>query len=150
MVITKEDPAKLSEIHTQCVAYNLQKTSRLVTSFFRDTISSSGLKGNQFPLLLAIKLWQPISITELSKSLNLDRTTLSRNLKLLEKKGYISLEQNSDHRIRNVLLSDEGEMKLKDAIPLWQKAQDKIIKEFGENEWNNLLNSLQTIANIVK
>lgn len=140
----------ISAIPPQCVAYNLRKTSRLITSFYRKTIAPSGLKGNQFPLLLAIQLRQPVSITELANSLGLDRTTLSRNLKLLEKQGYITLENNSDHRVRNVQLSQDGEERLGLALPLWQQAQDTVIEQFGEERWGTLLESLHEITEIIK
>jgi len=146
----KQQHIEISKVPNQCVAYNFRKTSRLITSFYRKTISPSGLKGNQFPLLLAIKLKQPISITELATSLELDRTTLSRNLKLLEKHGYINLEHDSDHRVRNVQLSQNGQEKLDLALPLWQQAQDRITKQFGEERWNNLLESIHEITKIIK
>ncbi|AGF77837.1 transcriptional regulator [Desulfocapsa sulfexigens DSM 10523] len=141
---------ELSNIPAQCVAYNFQKTARVITSFYRRTIAPSGLKGNQFPLLLAIKLSQPISITELAKTLDLDRTTLSRNLKILEKNSYVSLEQSNDHRIRNVQLSGEGEVILNLALPLWQQAQNTIVEKIGKDQWSNLLSSFHDLASIVK
>jgi DNA-binding MarR family transcriptional regulator len=141
---------ELSEIAAQCVAYNFRKTSRLITSFYRKTIAPSGLKGNQFPLLVALKLRQPISITELASSLELDRTTLSRNLKLLEKHDYIQLKHDNDQRVRNVQLSQAGEEKLALALPLWQQAQDTITKQFGDEQWDTVLESLHEITKIIK
>jgi len=139
----------LIDIPNECVAYNLTKTARHVTAFYRKVISPSGLQGTQFPLLLAIKLNEPISISALAKILELDRTTLSRNIRRLQDKDYIILEGDGDQRVRKVRLSDNGKKTLNHAIPLWEKAQKIILQKFGEDNWKHLLDSMKEIEEIV-
>lgn len=151
MASRKNKTESLTDISATCVAYNLRKTSRQVTNFYQDVISGSGLQGTQFPLLYAIKLNQPISITELARVLDLDRTTLSRNLKLLEKKAYVFIgTENSDSRLRNVALTALGLQMIEKAMPLWQEAQDRIVEQFGEERWQKMLSWLNEIMTIAK
>lgn len=139
----------LPQIPKECVAYNFAKTARHLSSFYRKTIGPSGLQGNQFPLLLAIKLQEPVPISLLARSLELDRTTLSRNLKRLHANGYITTESDEDQRVRNVRLSEHGTEILETALPLWQEAQDKIVQQFGEENWRQMLQSMKELEKIV-
>lgn len=147
----KNSPLNIAAIPSVCVAYNLRKVSRKVTNFYQEKINVSGLQGTQFPLLLAIKLNQPISITELAGILNIDRTTLSRNLKLLEKKGHIFMgAQEQDNRQRTVALTAQGLELFDTALPLWQEAQDDIVSKFGKEKWDQMLNLLTQISDIAE
>lgn len=139
----------MSDIPRECVAYNLMKTARHLSAFYRKTISPSGLQGTQFPLLLAIKLNEPVPISELAEILELDRTTLSRNLKRLQDRGYVILEKDNDQRVRNVRLSENGAEVLKKAIPLWEKAQKAIMQQFGEDNCKHILGSMKEIEKII-
>lgn len=139
----------LSNIPKECVAYNFQKTARHLAKFYRKTISLSGLQGTQFPLLLAIKLNEPVSISSLAQSLELDRTTLSRNLKRLVEKGYVVLVSEEDLRVRNIHLTESGAETLNQALPLWEKAQNKVVKQFGKENWENMLQSMKELEKII-
>lgn len=151
MVSNKNNTHTASDISTVCVAYNLRKVSRQLSKFYQEIISASGLQGTQFPLLYAIKRNQPITITELAQVLDLDKTTLSRNLKLLEKNDYIFIgSQRSDSRLKNVALTAQGLQALENALPLWQEAQDRIVEEFGEERWQQTLQALHELATIAK
>lgn len=141
--------SSLAHIPQECVAYNFMKTARHLAAYYRKVISPSGLQGTQFPLLLVISLYEPVSITNLAKILELDRTTLSRNLKRLQSRGYINLEKDADQRVRNVELTQDGIAVLESAVPLWEKAQDSIVLQFGEDNWNNMLKGMQAIEEIV-
>jgi len=139
----------LSDIPKECVAYNFQKTARHFAKFYRKTINLSGLQGAQFPLLLAIKLNEPVSISSLAQRLELDRTTLSRNIKRLVEKGYAALERDEDLRVRNIQLTESGADILNQALPLWEKAQNKVIKQFGKENWENMLQSMKELEKII-
>ena len=139
----------LIDIPEECVAYNLLKTARHLAAFYRKTIAPSGLQGSQFPQLLAIKLAQPVSVSRLAQTLELDRTTLSRNLKRLQDKEYIIMSTTDDRRIRNVSLSDYGEETLQTALPLWNDAQQTIIDQFGEENRKTMLKNLKKIEQII-
>lgn len=147
----KNSLLNIAAIPSVCVAYNLRRVSRQVTKFYQEKINVSGLQGTQFPLLLAIKLNQPISITELAGILTIDRTTLSRNLKLLEKKGNIFMgAQEQDNRQRTVALTAQGLELFDIALPLWQEAQDDIVSKFGKEKWDQMLKLLTQLSDIAE
>lgn len=83
-----------------------------------------------------------VTVTRLAKMVVMDRTTLTRNLKPLEKKGLIKVTPGKDRRMKVVTLTEKGNETLIKALPIWEKAQAHIIKELGQERWNNLLADL--------
>lgn len=138
-----------SYIPKECVAYNFSKTARHLAGFYRKIISRSGLQGVQFQLLLAIKLYEPTPISVLAKKLEIDRTTLSRNLKRLEKNNLVHFEQGDDQRVYNVQISERGDQILTNALPLWEEAQNKIVREFGIDNWQQMLAAMNKLEKII-
>ena len=116
-----------------CLCYKLRATSRKVTRRYDSALKPVGLKANQFSVMVAISIMSPVSITDLSEALAMDRTTLTRNLRPLEKSGLIKLTDGYG-RIRDITLSEEGVSTLKKAKPLWNSAQSKLRKELGDTD----------------
>lgn len=81
-----------------------------------------------FRLLRRIEAAQSISITELAEIVGLDRSTLGRNLRVLERQSLVEMGTGKDGRARSVSLTETGHKKLLEAVPLWQAAQ----REFSE------------------
>ena len=86
-------------------------------------------------------------LTRLAEALVMDRTTLTRNLKPLERQRLIRIEQEADQRVRKVALTEAGARILKEAQPFWAQAQSQIHSKLGQHKWSSLLNNLSaTIA----
>ena len=73
-----------------CTCFNMRKASRVVTQYFDSVLRPSGLKATQFTLLAAISVTGPAPMSQLADHLILDRTTMTRNLKLLVRQGFQS------------------------------------------------------------
>jgi DNA-binding MarR family transcriptional regulator len=129
-----------------CTCFNLRKATRRVTSFYDATLKPCGLKVTQMTLLTAIRVLEPVTIKRLAKAIVIDRTTLSRNVSLLNKKGMIEIEPGDDLRTRRLSLTEQGHTALVAAFPLWQKAQVEIIRELGEARWISLLEGISDLV----
>jgi len=134
------------EMGKSCTCFNLRKASRRVTSFYDAALKRCGLKVTQMTLLTAIRVLEPITIKRLAKAIVMDRTTLSRNVSLLSKKGMIDIEAGEDLRTRKLTLTERGHNALVAAFPLWQKAQSEIIKDLGEDRWAHLLKGISDLV----
>jgi DNA-binding MarR family transcriptional regulator len=88
----------------------------------------------------------PAPISNLADALAMDRTTLARNLKLVEGKGLVKIMPGEDRRERIVILNDKGYSALAKALPLWQEAQSQIIEGFGQSRLDNLLQDLSALV----
>jgi DNA-binding MarR family transcriptional regulator len=138
------------EMARTCVDFNLRRAARKVTKAFDEAIRPSGLKITQFSLLTAAYLEENQNVGRLAELMGMDRTTLSRNLKLLEKRGLVKLEPGQDRREVRVSLTNEGLDAMEMAAPLWHEAQDEIVEGLGELRWEAMLAELRMLGKVLK
>ena len=109
----------------------VRRAARVVGNYYDVHLKSVGLKGTQFTLLNAIFLNPSITITQLAELLLLNRTTLNRNLKPLERQGLVRTSPGKDQRTRVLILTQEGRSILLRALPLWVEAQSGVVETLG-------------------
>lgn len=129
-----QDRQMAAEIGRQCLCFNIRKSTRLLTAHYDRIISDAGLKATQLSLLMTVLLQEKSNLSQLANMLGMDRTTLSRNVRLLEQKSMIAVETGKDRREQCLVLTDEGRDAIKRALPLWDKAQSEVVEKFGQ-EW---------------
>ena len=135
-----------NDIGYNCVCFNLRRAARQVTQRFDRTLRQSGLKANQFSILMASYDPDGILLTRMAKILGMERTTLTRNLALLEKLGLVSIDPGDDRRERKIRITEKGAGLLEKALPLWQKAQHEIVELVGRDKIDGLLFGLHEVA----
>jgi len=133
-----------------CVCYNLRKASRFITRLYDEFLKSSGIQATQLTILLGTKILQPVTLKRLSKASMMDRTTLSRNLKPLEKNRLVRVESGQDRRERIVTLTYTGEEVMMKAYPLWEHAQNKILYGLNQKGLDALLTSLSDVVALTR
>ncbi len=138
--LTRETVAEIGDV---CACYNLRRATRLVTQVFDDAIRPSGIRVTQFTLLSAICGLEPVTVGRLATATGMDRTTLTRNLQLLERKGLARAHPGEDQRERRVSLTDRGHEALARALPYWQAAQAKLAKRLGRGPLEELVAALK-------
>lgn len=134
----------------RCTCFNVRRASRTVTQFYDDIMETSGIKATQFTMLGAIAMMGPASVTKLSDHLILDRTTLTRNLKVLEKLNLINISTGEDRRERVVRLTEHGKAALARATPVWQEAQQLLISGFGEERWRRMIEDMSELGTLIE
>ncbi len=116
-----------------------------MTRFYDDMLAPSGLKATQLTMLGAISISGPTRMSELADMLALDKTTLTRNLKLLESGGLITVAAGVDRRVRIVSLTRAGADAVDRALPRWREAQRRMVEHLGEARWRRLVADLAEI-----
>jgi DNA-binding MarR family transcriptional regulator len=138
---------KYSQVMAVCACINTRKASRAVTHFYDEMLKPSGLLSTQFALITAIYTNSDVTTTTtLAKELDLDRTTLTRNLEILKKNGSIAIGSGDDKRKHPIALTAKGIEAMEKAVPLWQKAQSKMVQNFGERRWKEILKALSILV----
>jgi DNA-binding MarR family transcriptional regulator len=133
----------------ECVCANLRRATRVVTKLYDEMLKPTGLKVTQFNLLSSLMALGSSTVSELARDMVIDRTTLTRNLEILEARGLVLTEEGEDRRERQLRLSDKGVAALSAAYPLWQAAQARAMEMVGRGNWNAsapLLHRLATSA----
>ncbi len=127
----------------------MRHAAQTMTEFYDHTLAPSGLKITQFSLLRELQRHSSLSISELAYKLDLDRTTMGRNLQVLAQDGYISFSHGQDRRERTVQMTSKGTQALEVAFPLWEQAQNTITTTLGQEQieaFTALLSTLEAAA----
>ncbi len=122
-----------------CACMNLRKTSRAITQYYDRALQPVGLRATQFTILVAVAKAESITISKLAEFLVMDRTTLTRNIRPLEREGYLEIRTGSDQRKRYLYLLKKGETVLEKALPLWQVTQQNIVRGLGIDNFRKML-----------
>lgn len=109
-----------------CTCSALRRASRAVTQHYEDSFRGTGLRATQFTLLATLAQTGPQSLSVLANMLGLERTTLTRNLAPLEKKGYVSNVADADQRVRRIAITQTGEAAALAALDAWKRAQASV------------------------
>jgi DNA-binding MarR family transcriptional regulator len=115
-----------------CLCTGLRQAALAVTQIYDEALAPSGLKITMFRLLRRISEAGQPTISELARIVDLDRSTLGRNLKVLERLGYIELAGGQDERSKIVGLTGKGKTRFEKALPLWAKAQRSMQSRLGD------------------
>ncbi len=130
--MAKQDTDKLKgicgKVADSCMGMRVRRAARVVANHYDKHLKPSGLKGTQFTLLNTIFMNPGANIGKLADILGLDRTTLNRNLKPLERKGWIRSGSGKDPRTRTLKLTSEGTGILQNALPFWLEAQSGVME----------------------
>ncbi len=148
--IVQQRAGKLTQEGPSCTCFNLRKAARAITQFYDEAMRETGLRVTQLSLLTVVMARQPMTVTRLARASVTDRTTLTRNLQLLEKQGLIRLEAGIDRRERTVTLTDRGREALAGAYPKWKEAQAKVAQRVGQERLQRLLSDLSALVAATK
>ena len=128
-----------------CTCAVLRRTARRVTQLYDEALRPSGLRLTQYSVLANVERAGGPTVTELAELLEMDRTTLTRNLKPLAKAGLLLIAPGPDQRSRAVEITPEGEAAVARARPLWQEAERRFRRTMGREtsaELRRLLDSV--------
>ena len=129
-----------------CACANLRRAARAVTRLYNQELRSERIEITQFTILMALERAGEISQGKLGKLLALDSTTLTRMLELLEKRGWIQEKEGEDRRFRIIRLTAAGRAKLRQTLPHWKRAQDRMKSALGEQTMSELGGLLSEVA----
>lgn len=129
-IMTKPPEASFSGITeiaqttaSSCLATRVRQLSRIVTRVYDDVMRPLGITASQFTLLTQLAQQDGITAVEIGYTLDIEKSTLSRNLKRLLALGLIVMDPPAGRRGRGLHLTPKGQAVLKDAYPVWQEAQ---------------------------
>ncbi len=129
-----------------CACGNVRRASRVLTQFYDEALRESNLRISQFHLLARLTIHEPITISQLAEKLVMDRTTLTRDLKVLQEKGWAKSVAGVDQRTRLLTITPQGYAKFKEAVPLWEKAQAQVTNGLGSERFQSLLVHLKEVV----
>jgi DNA-binding MarR family transcriptional regulator len=139
---------RIARLSSTCICNNLRRAARLVTNYYDKLLEPAGLRVSQATVLVVLYLSGELTINEMAEQLELDRTTLTRNLKPLAQQGLLTITPGSDQRTRVVVLTSKGEAALLKVLPLWEQTQSYMVEGIGEANASLLLKQLSEAADL--
>lgn len=133
---------------TLCVLDNARKAARAVSRHYDRLARQAGMTAGQFSVLVAIRKMTDRTTGELAERLSMERTTLVRNVALLERKGLVTSAPSKDSRGKSYRLTDQGAKLLEEALPLWRKAQADVLSLLGEEDFLKTISSLKKLSRL--
>lgn len=121
-----------------CNCTNIRRASQAMTGIYDGFLQPGGLSSRQFYLMKHLHSMEPVSVSELASEVRLDRTTLVRNLRPLEDKGFIQDMAEAGTRNRQLKLTGTGLKVLTVSIELWNSAQKFVEDYLGKEDLSTL------------
>jgi DNA-binding MarR family transcriptional regulator len=121
-------------VRDTCLCLHLQRAARVVARKFDDVFRPFGITQGQFSLLMSLNRPAPPSIGSVADLLAMDRTTLTANLKPLERRGLVVVRvDEADRRSRRLSLTPSGRALLVSAVPIWKRTHAALERQLKRN-----------------
>ncbi|MCE7029741.1 MarR family winged helix-turn-helix transcriptional regulator [Jiella avicenniae] len=119
-------------VRDNCLCLHSQRAARAIARKFDEAFRPLDLKSGQFSILMSLNRPEPPTLGSVADLLGMDRTTLTANLKPLERRGLLRVSPDEkDRRLRRLSLTDAGRDILADAVPLWEWTQAELEEALG-------------------
>jgi DNA-binding MarR family transcriptional regulator len=116
-----------------CVGYRIRRLSRVVSAIYDAAFSPLKLKISQFGILAMLSRRGPLSAVDLCRVVMMDKSTASRNLQRMRRRGWISVVQDGGEPGQKISLTPQGTQVLQKAFPLWRRAQEEATRRLGDD-----------------
>ena len=134
-------------VRDTCLCLHLQRAARAIARHFDDALRPLGLTNGQFSLMMSLNRPQPPNMRSVADLLAMDRTTLTANLKPLERRGLVTVTvDETDRRNRRMALTPAGRALLAAAVPIWTREHDAIEQRLGRSSPDRLRADLRALS----
>src|SRR5579859_2181507 len=120
-------------IERECVGYRVRMLSRVITGIYDEALAGVGMKVSQFTVLVAVSNRGKSRPAQLAKFLQMDESTVSRNVERMCARGWLRLEADGDGRSHRIAITDEGLAQIERGYPAWLEAQAKVTGMLGKD-----------------
>lgn len=137
------------ESSASCVAMRARRMSRIITRVYDDAMRPLGLTASQFTLLTAVAQQDGITAVEIGFDLDIEKSTLSRNLKRLVALRLIQMDPPAGRRGRGLHLTEAGITAIQKAFPVWRSTQERVAGILGNEStgtFDRLLDSAEKLV----
>jgi DNA-binding MarR family transcriptional regulator len=133
-----------------CACEGLRRAARAVSRIYARALADVGLTATQLAILVATRLRGSLPLSRLAQGLHLDRTSLYRAVRPLERKGYLQLGPGRTQRERVATVTARGERILQEALPIWESTQQRFVDALGPRVWTALSSSARQAVAVAR
>lgn len=134
-------------VRDHCLCLHVRRAARALARRFDDALRPLGLTNGQFSLMMSLNRPHPPTMRDVANLLAMDRTTLTANLKPLERRGLVAVvADEKDKRSRRMSLTDDGRALLAKAVPVWTQTEAETEAMLGRSNPDRLRADLGAIS----
>ena len=134
-------------VHDHCLCFAAQRAARALARRFDEALRPVGLTSGQFSLLMSLNRPKPASVGSVAALLAMDRTTLTANLKPLERRGLVETDVDpADRRGRRLTLTKAGHRALRSALPIWRRPHAETDELLAQTDAKALRSGLRALS----
>lgn len=132
-----------------CMCATLRRVARALTQLYEREMRPLGIRVTQLTILQELSRAREMSQGKLGEILSMDSTTLTRNLKIMIRQGWVAEHRGKDKRERLLQLSKRGYAQLARILPVWREIQARLRRRLGEQVWENLPQLTDQVTEVV-
>src|ERR687897_432845 len=139
--------ATIDKVASECVAVRLRMLNRVISNIYDDALRPLDLKVSQMNILVAAAKVATVRPLEVCEYLQLDVSTLSRNVERMKARGWLEVVPDKDGRSQPFRLTPQGRKLLEKAVPAWREAQQQVKKVLGDGFVAQLNLAMKRVSN---
>lgn len=128
-----------------CAFFNVRRLSRLLERHYSKALAPAGVTASQFAILIAVAATREPSVSALGRTLGMSQSALSRQLSWMAQRDWVEVSAGTG-RSQRVRLANQGNVRVRQALPHWQRAQDAVIASLGDQPWQRLLRGVRRVT----
>ena len=132
-------------IASECLAVRVRLLSRTITGIYDEALRPLGLTVGQMNILVVVAKRGPVSPGEVARRLNMEKSTVSRNIDRMAKRGWLTVSESVSARKQTLTLNRRGRTLLERSLPLWKEAQRRATAVLGQRG----ARSIHRVGNVV-
>lgn len=132
-------------VHSPCACTRVRRAARVLTGLYDGALAASGLNITQFALLRAVGRMEAPNLSELAAEMALDRSTLGRNVQVLERLRLLEVSEGDDLRARRITVTARGQRLVASSLPAWDEAQRTVESRLGKQGVATLFGLLEQL-----
>jgi DNA-binding MarR family transcriptional regulator len=133
-----------------CACEGLRRAARAISKLYGSALAGLGLTATQLAILVATRLRGSVPLSRLAEGLRLDRTSLYRAVRPLERRGYLRVLPGRTQRERVAMVTAKGERILQEALPIWETTQQRFIDALGARTWAALSSAMRQVVSVAQ
>ncbi len=132
-------------IASECLAVRIRLLNRTVTNIFDDALRPLGVKVSQLNVLIVVAKRGPISPGDVARRLNMEKSTVSRNVDRMRHRGWLKVSEGDSGRKQILELGPTGRKLIEKSLPLWKKAQAQTEAMLGQRGAQSIHRAADTV-----
>jgi DNA-binding MarR family transcriptional regulator len=146
LALCKTVTEETKKVEREGIGFCVRKLNRMVTAIYDGALASAGLKTSQFSVLVAVANREKARPAELTRLLQMDESTLSRNVERMCAKSWLRLKPDEDRRSHLIEVTDKGRALIRKCLPAWQRAQEEVSQRLGTDNVAGLRSALRELS----